>query len=450
MDLKPELKIVDNGLKLITLSLPQSRSVTAMLMINAGSRFEEDRQAGISHFLEHLVFKGTKKYPTSQKLSAAVDNIGAEFNAFTSKEYTGFYVKSAINHLELSLDVLSQLVLKPLLKPKDINKEKGVIIEEINMREDTPLAKVSEEFESLLYNKTGLGREVIGSKKTILGLKQADFLAYCRRWYRPQNMVLGVIGGIDKVKNLSLLIKKYFGRTPNITINQPRPRRSYKKLCHIKESSCQFNQQTPALRLDYKKTQQAHFCLGVRAFPRAHKSRYTMAVLSTILGGSMSSRLFTEVREKRGLAYYIKSNINTYFDNGYLVVQAGTDLNKIDEAVKVIIDEFRKIASVGAGVGADQVSSQNAQKELKKAKEYLKGRLALSLEDSKEIAGFFIEDLLLEKKIRSPKQIIKAVEKVSLADLQKAAKKIFTNQNLNLAVIGPYKKKERFTKILSL
>lgn len=426
MNFKPQLKTLTNGMRLVTLCLPQSQSVTVLLMVKVGSRHEKEEIAGLSHFLEHMVFKGTKKYPTALDLAVLVDSIGAEFNAFTAKEYTGFYVKSAVNHLSLALDVLSEIVYHPLFKNKEIGKEKGVIIEEINMREDTPLIKISEDFEVLLYGSTCLGSETIGYKKTIKSIQRKDFLDYRQQWYQPEKMVLGVVGGIDNSKDLELKIKKYF-------------KQKKLKSKDLGVKCLTFKQERPQLKVRYKKTEQAHLCLGVRTFPRGHQDRYVMAVLTTILGGNMSSRLFTEVREKRGLAYYIKSDINTFFDNGYLVSQAGIDISRVEETIKVILGEYNKL------------KEKTAQpKELKRAKEYLKGKLALALEGSKQVASLFVEDLLLEDKIRTPKEIITGVEKVSLADLKRVAKKIFINQGINLALIGPFKDKSRFEKLVKL
>jgi len=428
--LTPALLPTKQGMRLVTLAMPQSQSVTALLMVKVGSRYEEKETAGISHFLEHMVFKGTQKYPTAFDISSAVDSIGAECNAFTSKEYTGFYVKSESSHLDLCLNVLSQLVFQPLLPEKEIEKEKGVICEEINMIHDMPAAKVERDFEILLYGKTCLGRPIIGFKKTINGMKKEGFLKYCKRWYQPPRMFLGIVGGIKELNKLDL--NDYFS-PPGFDLLRPRKDKALEKLT--------FSQQKPELKVYFKQTEQTHFCLGVRALPQAHPDRYVMAVLSTILGGNMSSRLFTEVREKRGLAYYIKSSVDAFFDNGYLVVQAGVDTNKVFEAIRVVLTEFGKILG-----GGKEVKNQ----ELKKAKEYLKGRLALSLEDSKDIAGLFVEDLLLEGRIRTLEEIIKGVEKVSLADLKRVGKKIFLNQGLNLCVIGPHKTEAQFAKILRL
>jgi len=441
MNLTPKIKTLKNKLKYINVNIPHMQSATVLLAVRVGSRYENPNTAGLSHFIEHIVFKGTKKYPTALSLASTVDGIGAEFNAFTSKEYTGFYVKSASNHLNLAIDVLAQLVWHPLIRKKDIQKEKGVILEEINMREDTPMMKVNEEFERLLYGSSPLGREIIGSKKTVSNMQKKDFISYRKKFYQPQNMVLAVVGGVKK----SPVVAKFISRNTYKPGAFSRTRsRSGIKDPGAKE--LKFSQSKPRVRLKYKKTEQAHLCLGVRAFKRGSKYRYPMAVLSTILGGNMSSRLFTEVREKRGLAYYIKSDINTYFDNGYLVVQAGVDKNKVGEAVKVILGELIRVSRVSPL----RQGSAGQAKELKKAKDYLKGKLALGLESSQQVASLYTKDLLLERKIRKPKDIIKGIEKVTVNDIQKIAQKIFQNKNLNLALIGPYKNKQKFAKILKM
>ena len=355
-------------------------------------------------------------------MTSTVDAIGAEFNAFTSKEYTGFYVKSASEHLDLSLDVLSQLVFQPLLPAAQMEKEKGVIIEEINMYKDNPMAKVAIDFETLMYGLTQLGKPTIGNKKSILKMKKKDFSDYLAQYYQPQNMILGIVGGIKTFNHHILSSWKKGGRQQN--------------KAELKDLN--FMQNQPAVKLASKKTEQTHFSLGTRTFAKGHKDRYVLAVLATILGGNMSSRLFMEVREKRGLAYYIKTGTTSYFDNGYLVVQAGTDVRKAPEAIKVILNEFSAI------------SRQPSAIEIKRAKDYLKGKLALGLEDSKGIASLFVEDLLLEGRMRLPREIVKEVEKVSLADIKRVAQTIFVPQGLNLTIIGPYENEGKFEKILKI
>ncbi len=426
MNSKYTKQTLSNGLRLVTVPMPGVRSVTALVLVGVGSRQEKKKTRGITHFLEHLPFKGTKKYPTSLKLSSVLDAVGAEYNAFTGKEYTGFYVKSASEHLELGLDFLSQLIFHPLLEEEDIKKEKGVIIEEINMYEDQPMVKVMWDFETLLYGNTSLGWETLGTKETVSGFGRGDFSDYMKRWYCPGNMVIGIAGAIPQAQSVKRKVQSLFSTRSDF---QGSPT----------EGRLKFEQQRPVLAVKYKKTEQAHLCLGVRTFKRNNPDRYALSLLATILGGNMSSRLFTEVRGKRGLAYYINTAGQSYIDNGYLVTRAGTDIRKTGEAVRVIIEEYQKVSRSQLPV---------ASKELNKAKEYVKGKLILGLEDSEEVASLYVDDLLLEGKIRTPEEILKAVDKVSIADIKKVAGEIFRPENLNMTVIGPFKDKEKFEKLL--
>lgn len=426
-----EKSLFPSGLSLISIPMPATKSVTAMLLVGAGSRYENKEINGISHFLEHMVFKGTKEYPNAQAIASAVDSVGAEFNAFTSKEYTGFYIKSSASHLNFALNMLSQLVFHPSLPSRELKKERGVIIEEINMYEDNPMAKIGRVFEKLLYTNTSLGQTTIGTKKNILSLRRRDFADYMEKWYQPQHMVLGVAGSFAKTS-----LKERVGN--HFKSQRKRPVRSGLP----DELRLRFSQSKPSLKVVFKKTKQTHLCFGVRSFARGHKMRYALGLLSTILGGNMSSRLFEEVREKRGLAYYVRTQNQYYLDNGYMVTQAGTDIKKAFDAVAIIKKQYGKLASVRHGL---------TQKELDKAKQYIKGKLVLALENSKEVAELYVEDQLLEGDVRTPEQIIKEIDKLELRDVLAVAKQIFKPENLNLAIIGPYKDKgkARFAKAIN-
>jgi predicted Zn-dependent peptidase len=420
-------QLLPNDLTLLTIQMPGTQAVTVLVMVKVGSRNETAPLRGISHFLEHMPFKGTQKYPTAFILSSVVDGVGAQFNAFTGKEYTGFWVKSAAKHLELALDILSQLLFHPLLPPAEIEKEKGVIIEEINMYEDQPMVKVGLDFETLLYGNTPLGWETIGTKQTVKSIKKEDFINHINNWYRPENIVVGLAGAVGKVSRIKDQVLKYFGSCQQ----KARPH---------SEEKLVFTQHRPEINVRYKKTEQAHLCLGVRAYPRAHKNRYSLVVLATMLGGNMSSRLFMQVREKRGLAYYIRTQPEAYLDNGYLVTQAGTNINKAFEAIRVILSEYQKTCRTG-GISA---------KELTKAKEFLKGRLILGLEDSQEMDELYTEDYLLENRVRTAEEIIKNIDQVSAESVIRVAREIFAPYNLNLSIIGPFKDdgRQKFEKIL--
>lgn len=421
MDFKTKTSQLENGLKVVRVPM-NTDSVTVMCLVKAGSRWETPSTNGLSHFLEHMVFKGTKKYSSAFKIASAIDAIGAEFNAFTSKEQTAFYVKSALTHLDLALDMVSQLVFSPLIPAQELEKERGTIVEEINMYQDNPMVYVSRIFPSLVFGNTSLGWQVIGKKKNVRTMQKSDFVNYMSRFYQPANMVLVLAGG---QKNGGNLIKKYFGQS-----------KKTKKEFENQANIDQFPQ-TEAVKIVKKPTQQAHFCLGVKSYAQTHPDRYVLAVLATILGKGMSSRLFTEIREKRGLAYYVRTQKESFLETGYLTSQAGTDLKKTDEAIKVMVSEYQKISQK---LAKDQ--------ELKKAKEYLKGHLILSMEDSKEVAHMIGDDLLLEGKIRSRQKILKAIDAVSAHDVKRVAQDIFKPENLKLALIGPFDDLKKFDDIL--
>ncbi len=416
-------KVLQTGLSLVTVPM-ETDSVAAVLMVRAGSRNEEKEINGISHFLEHMVFKATKKWPSPKAMNQVIDSVGGVYNAYTSREDTSFWVKLAKEHLGLGLEFLYQAVWQSLLPIEELEKERGVILEEIKMYEDNPMQKVLRSFLSQIYSSTRLGQTVLGPAENIKRLKRDEFYSYMKQWYQPKNMVLAIAGGMDgEVEKLVEKVFKGMGESKISYTDRP------KKLS--------FLQEKPRVEVVNKKIQQAHFCLGVRSLERTHKDRYGLAVLNTILGGSTSSRLWDEIREKRGLVYYVRSSAYGFFETGYLMTQAGCDVNKVDEAIKVTLGEYQKLEEKPV-----------LAKELKLAKEYLKGRLALGLEDSQAVAGEFGESLLLEGRVRTVEEIKKGVEKVKLGDVQRVAKQIFDMKSLNLTVVGPFKEKDKFGKLL--
>lgn len=419
---KHKLTTLKNGLRLITIPMPQVESVSVMVGVGAGSRYETKGVSGLFHFIEHMAFKGTKKRPTAFGISSEVDGVGGQFNAFTSKDFTGYWIKLASKHQELAFDILSDMLLNSLFKAKEIKREKGVIIEEINFNEDTPPRRALEDFIRLLYGDNPMGWDLSGKKENIRQIKREDFLQYINRLYFSKNMAVAVAGKVNEDKVIELA-RKYF--------------KGLKKSGKKRTKSIKLSQKRPKTKLVLKKTEQAHFCLGVPGYWYSHPDRFVKAVLATILGQGMSSRLFIEIRERRGLAYYVKCEPDFYTDSGFLVVQAGVKLEKVDEAIKVVINEFQKL-----------MDSKVGQKELKKAKEFLKGRLILALEDSQNVASRYSGQILLEKKIRTPEKAMELFDKVTSEDIQRVAKDIFKPKNLNLAMIGPYKDESRFRKLL--
>lgn len=418
-----ERKTLKNGLRLLTIPMPGFESATVLVMVGAGSRYEKRNNSGISHFLEHMAFKGTKKRPSALDIANLIDGMGGEFNAYTGKETTGYYIKSAAANIELSIDVLSDMLQNSLLDPKEIEKEKGVIIEELNLYEDTPVRKIGDIYEELLYGDTPLGWDIGGSKDVIRKITHQDFVEYMKSLYSADNITVVVAGGVE-TKKMTKLIEKYFGQMP-----------SFKTL---KAEGVKEKQSKPAVKIRHKKTEQVHIALGVRTVPLAHPDRYALDVLASMLGGGMSSRLFTEVREKRGLAYYVRTHADQYVDCGSLVTMAGVDAKRVEEAIKVIIDEYLIVASEKGNIMPD---------ELKKAKEYLKGHMVLELEDSRSVANFYAAQELLENKIDNPIEVLKKIDAVTEEQIKNVAQK-YLNLPLNLAIIGDFKESGKFEKLL--
>ena len=427
-------KVLKNGLRVITVPMPSFESATVMVMVGAGSRYETPKNNGISHFLEHMAFKGTKKRPTAQEIASLIDGIGGEFNAFTSKEVTGYFVKSSKNHVDLCLDVLSDMLSNLKLDQKEIEKERGVILEEINLYEDTPSRKIGDIYESLLYGDTPLGWDIAGRKEVIKSINRKDFIDYMQSLYSAGNITVVIAGGINP-KETEELIEKHFGKMLAFDTLK------HKKLVE--------NQVKPSLYIKHKNTEQVHIGVGFRTVPLNSKERYAFSVLSSILGGGMSSRLFSEVREKRGLAYYVRTGSEHYQDAGNIVSTAGLDPKRVEQGIEVIMAEYSKFAKGKAKI---------SKKELDKAKEYIKGHLVLELEDSRFVAAFYAQSELLESKIETPEELLENIKKVTLDQVEAVAKKYFTEKGLNLAIIGNFDpstssgeaSRQRFEKLLKL
>ncbi len=427
-----------NGLRVIAASMKDTQTVTVIVAVAAGSKYETKKINGLSHFLEHMLFKGTKKRPKTKDISEALDAIGGEYNAFTGKERTAYYAKVDARHLPLALDVVSDIFLNSKIDEKEIERERGVILQEINMYEDTPMAQVGDIFEDLLYGDQPAGWEIIGSKENIARLKRQDFMNYLQKNYTPSKTVVCVAGNLGTSSGSFLgktgdaAEKKVFQKVSDIFSKMKRrsPGRKEKVI---------ERQAGPRIKIKKKKTDQVHLILGARAYDVFHPDRFVLSLLANILGGSMSSRLFLSVRERLGLAYYVKSSYEGYTDSGYLAVSAGvdTDPSKAGKTVKTILGELRKIRRTRVG-----------KKELQKSKDNLRGKMALSLESSDEVASFLAEQELSKEEIQTPEEIMKQVEKVSADDIMRVAGKIFVDNKLNLALIGPVDDKKGLEKIL--
>lgn len=422
--MKYQYTVLPNKLRLITIPMEQVQSVTTLVLVGAGSRYENKKNNGISHFLEHMAFKGTAKRPSALEISSIIDGMGAESNAFTGKEYTGYYIKSAADKVDVSLDLISDMLTNLKLDQTEIDKERGVIIEEINMYEDTPARKIGDLLEELLYGDVPLGWDIAGTKKVIKSVQRQDFVDYMNSLYSTDNMVLVVAGKIDP-KEIESKAEKYFSGLRAFPIS------TFEKVTE--------NQTEPVVKIHHKKTEQAHFALAVRAAGLANEAdRYPLSILGSILGGGMSSRLFSEVREKRGLAYYIRAYADRYMDVGYFAAFAGVDKTRIDEAITVVKNEFLKVAKDG----------EITDEEVAKAKEYNKGHFVLGLEDTQSVATMFGMNQILENEIKTPVDILAKVEAVTRDDVERVAKKYLNTKAFNLAIIGDFDDEQRFAKLI--
>jgi predicted Zn-dependent peptidase len=428
---KYNVHTLKNGLRVILAPMLENRTATVIVMSGTGSRYEDERENGLAHFLEHMFFKGTSKRPSAKTISEELDGVGAVYNAFTAKERTAYYAKVSKQYVDTALDVISDIFLNSKLPEKEITKERGAIIQEIDMYEDMPMRTVDNVFDELIFaHSTGsgpgkvhpLGRTVLGPKENIRSFTRKDFAAYLKRNYTPLNTVVCVAGDFNEKKVLAKIEKDFgglkHGNPPNFISFTP-------------------EQTAPRIAIKEKKTDQTHLMLGVPAYPYLHKDEFALAVLATILGGGMSSRLFLEVREKRGLAYSVHAWVERYPDTGYLAVQAGVEHGKLEKTVRTILDEFKKIKKT-------KVSAV----ELKKAKQFIKGTMTLSLETSDEIAGHAASTMLNIGRVRPLSEILAGIDTVTPSDIERVARDLLTTSRLNLAIIGPHITQSGLEKLL--
>ncbi|PIQ77673.1 hypothetical protein COV82_03265 [Candidatus Peregrinibacteria bacterium CG11_big_fil_rev_8_21_14_0_20_46_8] len=413
-----------NGLRVVTHELPGTQAATVLILVGAGSRYETREINGISHFLEHMFFKGAKKYKTAKEVSEKIDGMGGDFNAFTGKEYVGYYVKAASHHYETAMDVLGDMLLFCNLDQKEIDKERGVIMEEYNMYQDTPMYQVGWDFERLMYGDQPMGWDQVGTKEVINGVTREQFFDYKNALYSPDNVVISVVGNV-KHDDVLEKVRTYF------------PFQDGKK--QYDSAALQPNDDTTRVKLQTKKTEQGHVVVGFPGYAEEHPDHYALKVLSVILGGNMSSRMFLAVREDKGLSYYISTSTDDYLDSGIISTRAGVDTKRTPLAVEAICQEYRKIRG-----------EKVPEAELKKAKEYLKGKLALRLEDSEEYAHLIGKDELLHGKAKTPQEIVAEVEKVSTDDVARVSADLFHDDKLRMAAIGPYEDAAVFEKVLHI
>lgn len=418
-------KTLDNGLRTIAAPMTNTNTVALLILIGVGSRYERKEINGISHFLEHMVLKGTKNWPQPGQISKELDKIGADYNAFTTKEETGFWIKASAENFDLILEIISDILLNPLLKNEELKKEQKVILEEINMKEDNPKIKVLRVLENILYPNHPLGWDISGTKETIKKIKRKDILEYRKANYLSQNIIISIAGNIDFKKVFKKVEKKF---------------KKIKKGSNQLPQKIEISQEEPKIKIIEKELEQTHFSLTGGGYNIFDERRYGFNLFSIILGGNASSRLFLEIREKLGLSYYIQSWGRQFLDCGYLGINAGVSNKNLKRTLV-------KIGEIIKNFKEKKVSF----KELSRAKSFIRGQMALSLETSDEIASFIAQQELFYKKILQPEEILKKFEKVNQNEILKIANDILKPQKMNLVIIGPKvkSKEEVFKKILT-
>ncbi|MBI4175460.1 insulinase family protein [Candidatus Berkelbacteria bacterium] len=422
MQLSFTRQVLPNQLRLLVTPMHETKAVTILILIGAGSRYEEARTNGVAHFLEHMFFKGTTNRPSTADIARELDALGADYNAFTGEEYTGFYVRVAGDDFAQAFDIITDMLLNPLFVPEEIEREKGVIVEEINMYEDNPMRSIHDHAKRLFYGDTPLGRNIAGTKETVTAFDRADFLHFRETFYQPDNLVIAIAGAGESATWQTTVTKRLGDLAGTAT---------------TRFVAADHGAKTPQLKLVTKQTDQAHLILGFPGFARNDDRRPTLRVMQNILGGTMSSRLFMEVRERRGLAYYVKSDIWDFRDTGAFVARAGVQVDKIDDAIQVILDQFRSLAR-----------SPVTEEELDRAQKNLRGGLYLNLEDSMAIADFLADQELLLGNIKQPETLVKEIEGVKREAIQTLGADLIDFTKTHLTVIGPYDDPSRFEKLL--
>jgi len=420
--IKAKKKTYKNGLRVITVPMKDNPTVTVLVLVGTGSNYETKEINGISHFLEHMCFKGTEKRPTPQSISHELDSLGCQYNAFTDTEMTGYYAKGDAKNFKKIFDIVSDIYLNSTFPESEMEKEKGVIIEEINMYEDMPQQHVQDLFSKVLYGDQPAGWNIAGTKENILKMMRSDFVNYKTSHYVSSNTVVVVTGNIthDEVYKE---VDKYF--------------KEIKVTKKIKQIKTKDQQDKPNVLIQYKETDQTHFVLGVRTFSLFDKRNMILTLLSSVLGAGMSSRLFIKLREEMGVSYYVRSYNDTSLDHGVLQISAGVNNTRIEEVLKEILKECTLL-----------ITKKVSDKELDKVKSFLIGNMKMSLEATDDIAGFYGKQELMKEEIKVLEEKIKEIKKITSNDIQKMAKIIFKTKNLNLAMIGPFKDSQKFEEIL--
>lgn len=401
-----------------------TRSVTVSAYVGAGSRYERPDEAGISHFVEHICFKGTQSRPSAREISEEVDNVGGVLNGGTDREYTTYYIKVARAHFQLALDLVVDLMRRPLFDAEEFEKERKVIIEELASVADSPSQQCEVLLDSLVWPDQPLGWDVGGTEETVSSIKREEAQTYLSRQYAPNNLVISVAGDVEHDEVVAAVEKATSDWLPGRAVAGWYPAVN--------------GQSEPRCGLIYKKTEQAHISLALRGVSSTHPDRYAMSLLSVVLGEGMSSRLFLELREKRGLVYDVHSYVTNYLDSGSFTVYAAVDPEDGIESLQVIVQELTQLRE---GIPPS---------ELQKAREVSKGRLLLRMEDTRSVASWLGAQELLWGEVRTPEEVVKKIDAVTEDDLLRVAESLLTSDKLNLAVVGPYRSENRFLSLLAV
>jgi predicted Zn-dependent peptidase len=415
--------VLDNGLPVLTSSMPHTRSVSMGIFIGAGSRYESDEIAGASHFLEHLLFKGTKGWPTAREISEAIEGVGGVMNASTDREMTVFWCKVAKPHFHKALSVLSDMMINPILDPEEVEKEREVILEELRMVNDYPTNRVDLLIDESLWPDQPMGRDVGGSQESVRGITREQVLDYLRTQYTPSNAVITVAGDVSHDEVLEVVSESMKEWAPHEPMDW---------------FPVQDGQDAPRIRVEQRKTDQAHLCIGIPGLPLTHPDRYVLGLLNVILGEGMSSRLFLELREKQGLAYDVHSSVNLFRDCGSLITYCGVEPQKSQKAITAILEQLGGLQS---GI---------PESEVDKARELSKGRMLLRMEDSRSVAMWMGAQAALMGKVITVDEAVERIDSVTPGDIERVAGDLIRNDKLNLAVVGPYRSERRFRNLLKL
>jgi predicted Zn-dependent peptidase len=413
--------ILENGLRVVSSTMPHTRSVSVGLYVAAGSRYEHDEIAGVSHFLEHMLFKGTTRRPTAQQISEEIEGVGGTMNAATDKELTVYWAKVGQQHFERCMDVLADALLESTMDAAEIEKERQVIIEELAMTEDSPGDIAALLIDEVLWPDQPLGRDVGGSQKSVAAITRDQIMSFVDKHYTPENTVLSVSGNVQHDEVVALARRLYGGW-----------QRSTAGAWYRAE-----DKPSPRVALKSKKTEQAQVCIGLPGFSSVHPDRYALDLMNTVLGEGMSSRLFVEIREKLALAYDVHSYVAHFQDAGALVVSAGVDPKRVEPTIKAILGELAKLRD---GI---------PETELRKAKELIKGRLQLRMEDTRAVSSWLGTQELLRNEILTVDQALEIIEGVSIEDVNRVAAELLLPERMSLAVVGPYRSDARFTKLMA-